>query len=294
MKNECSIVKDLLPLYIDGAVSEDSRRLVEEHTAVCEDCSKERREMMLALPDSQERQVEQNVLKRAAKKLRRKHMLRGGLLTIVSLLLGVMLVLGWQGLHWFLWEDSCVPLALDCYDVRMSALQDGRVILSYLWHAPGSGWGARYEDAEDGDGLVMVIQLQTTRLPRSQRREGYQRVTVDDWLILRDGKMMQPNGRQVVTIVREGPEGNREILYQYGVDESLVAPASAELEEYFALEDEGQVYAVLVHGYSRLADYIDREKLPFQDIDDQEAIREQMAEVSRRRQELAYVIPEWQ
>jgi len=35
----CGIVKDLLPLYIDGVCSEDSRALVEAHLAECPECS---------------------------------------------------------------------------------------------------------------------------------------------------------------------------------------------------------------------------------------------------------------
>ncbi len=38
MDNPCELVRDLLPLYVDGLCSAASRRLVEEHVAVCEDC----------------------------------------------------------------------------------------------------------------------------------------------------------------------------------------------------------------------------------------------------------------
>lgn len=34
----CEIVKDLIPLYIDGCCSNDSRKAVEEHLKTCEDC----------------------------------------------------------------------------------------------------------------------------------------------------------------------------------------------------------------------------------------------------------------
>jgi len=34
----CDIVKDLLPLYVDGVVSEDSRKLVNEHLESCSKC----------------------------------------------------------------------------------------------------------------------------------------------------------------------------------------------------------------------------------------------------------------
>lgn len=38
MKITCDIIQDLLPLYEDDVLSEDSRQLVEEHLAGCEKC----------------------------------------------------------------------------------------------------------------------------------------------------------------------------------------------------------------------------------------------------------------
>ncbi len=35
---KCSIIQDLLPLYVDGVVSEDTAQAVEEHLETCEDC----------------------------------------------------------------------------------------------------------------------------------------------------------------------------------------------------------------------------------------------------------------
>ena len=36
--NTCNIVKDLLPLYVDGGLSADSREMVEEHMKTCPEC----------------------------------------------------------------------------------------------------------------------------------------------------------------------------------------------------------------------------------------------------------------
>lgn len=41
MQNKCSIVQDLLPLYVEGMVSEDTARYIEEHLADCEKCRAE-------------------------------------------------------------------------------------------------------------------------------------------------------------------------------------------------------------------------------------------------------------
>lgn len=40
MKNNCGIIRDLLPLYNDGAASEESKKAIEEHLKVCPDCRK--------------------------------------------------------------------------------------------------------------------------------------------------------------------------------------------------------------------------------------------------------------
>ena len=36
----CNIVKDLIPLYIDGCCSEESGRIIEEHIKECDNCKK--------------------------------------------------------------------------------------------------------------------------------------------------------------------------------------------------------------------------------------------------------------
>jgi len=40
MKNECMIVRDLLPLYIENLVSDETRAFVDEHLTSCNDCRK--------------------------------------------------------------------------------------------------------------------------------------------------------------------------------------------------------------------------------------------------------------
>ena len=38
MKNECSVVKDLLPLYLEGLVSEETSQYIGEHLESCQSC----------------------------------------------------------------------------------------------------------------------------------------------------------------------------------------------------------------------------------------------------------------
>ena len=297
MKNECNIVKDLLPLYIDGALSEDSRKLVEEHAALCESCARERQEMMLALPREHEPDVEQKVLAKAAKNLRRRHMRRGGLLTVAGLLLGVLLIFSANWLHWYLWEDGSVPMALDQYDVRMSTLESGQLIFSLVpnGQSQAHGWGAHYENAPDGSGRVMILSVYTTRLQRASDVRAFPSSRGD--LLWQDGRIMMREGSPIVTIAREGPKGEREVLYQYGADESLIAPASDLMEEYYMLEEISQVYTALVlgrHGNDWLVDYLDQDKLPYRELDDEHALNERIATAVEQMARLRDLVPEWQ
>lgn len=58
MKNQCDIVQDLLPLYVDGSCHPGSRELVEEHIRECPACKQTWQEMTGDIPAPQEPQPE--------------------------------------------------------------------------------------------------------------------------------------------------------------------------------------------------------------------------------------------
>ncbi len=97
MNISCEIIKDLLPLYHDGVCSNDSRTMVEEHLAYCDNCKAELQAMDEELPI---KNAEQNLneaeavkkLSRRWKKGMNKSLLKGILITIVIIAL-VALVL---------------------------------------------------------------------------------------------------------------------------------------------------------------------------------------------------------
>ena len=45
MKNECNIIRDILPLYVEDMVSADTSAFVEEHLEKCAECRAELEEM---------------------------------------------------------------------------------------------------------------------------------------------------------------------------------------------------------------------------------------------------------
>lgn len=89
MKNECNVAKDLMPLVIDGVASEESKRYVDEHIAECTECALTYGAMRVELPRANQ-EKERAEMEKAAKKLRRKRILRGvvgGMVGIVIFLL---------------------------------------------------------------------------------------------------------------------------------------------------------------------------------------------------------------
>lgn len=75
MKNECSIVRDLLPLYAEGMLSEDSATFVKEHLDTCKECRALSAGEDPSAPtdaDTEQRTGEAGVLRTLKKKLRKQ------------------------------------------------------------------------------------------------------------------------------------------------------------------------------------------------------------------------------
>lgn len=87
MTISCEIIKDLLPLYHDGVCSSDSRSMIEDHLACCENCQAELNAMNGVLPINN---IKHNLEEaEAVKKLSRKW--KKGMLK--SLLNGILVTL---------------------------------------------------------------------------------------------------------------------------------------------------------------------------------------------------------
>lgn len=85
---KCSVIKDLLPLYIDDICSKDTKKLVEGHLAECEECRKTLEEMRktVELPKlTEEEQREAKMPFKLIQKRGRKQMIAAVLATVMFL-----------------------------------------------------------------------------------------------------------------------------------------------------------------------------------------------------------------
>lgn len=88
MKISCEIIKDLLPLYLDGVCSNDSKALIEEHFAECDNCKAELQAMKeeLFMNHKEQNLKEAEAVKKLSRRWKKgmmKSLLKGILITLL-------------------------------------------------------------------------------------------------------------------------------------------------------------------------------------------------------------------
>ncbi len=124
-KISCNVIGDLLPLYVDGAVSEDTKKLVEEHLAVCEECKKAAEEMEkeLVLPVHETVAAAETSFLQKMKKTWKKGRIRTA---VISVAVTAVVILGsYMALTFPQWV---IPYEAENFSV---VVEDGQVCVYY-------------------------------------------------------------------------------------------------------------------------------------------------------------------
>lgn len=152
-KIPCDVVRDLLVLYEDNVCSEESRQLIEEHIAECEEC-KELYEMTkkeIPVKDAFDETVE--ILSDALKKLRRKltvkRLVSTGLITLAILTVYV----AWTG---FFQERIHIVPSEDIQITELYELENGDIYCTLQTEKP-----------------FFTISIGTIRVPEGYRNKDY-------------------------------------------------------------------------------------------------------------------------
>ena len=97
---KCEIIRDLLPLYIDGLTSKESNQEIEKHLKNCEECQKYYQEMTGDIDNfsviTNEEIEDVNLIKKIKKKNRKKAL---GIFVGAFVLLGVLMGVGFHWTH---------------------------------------------------------------------------------------------------------------------------------------------------------------------------------------------------
>ena len=99
MKNECNIVRDILPLYVEDMVSEETAKFVKEHLENCPECTKEFEDMKAGtkvekISNETQNHLEAEVLKSMQtirKRFQKKAIRIGAIIAAIVIALGVLI-----------------------------------------------------------------------------------------------------------------------------------------------------------------------------------------------------------
>ncbi len=228
MKNDCNVVRDLMPLVIDGASSEESVKLVEAHMAECEPCTAIYAELQeeLHAETSAREQVE---FEKAARKLRKARRLR------ISLLVLLVAVAVGAGVWWAVPKHDSGLLPLRAVEVQLLRMPDSdRVCLLVLPKKEGQSIGFTLTNDIRSDGLYHVLMVEDTA---GTPYVPYYRFLLDDMYVL-DGGVLHTTykGRPLSAVVQfMVTDGYAEkVLYMTGAE---LPWASTELADYIKAED---------------------------------------------------------
>lgn len=165
-KIPCNVIRDLIVLYEDDVCSDESRQMIEEHIAGCEECRRLCRMAQSGLPPVALREENRRdddvdeflaLAKRACKKLEKKltykHWIGFGALLVII----IMAVTIWD--EWLRFRVNVVP-SEDVRITELYELEDGKIYCTFeckneIAEVRSSGdlevpEGKKREDCEDG------------------------------------------------------------------------------------------------------------------------------------------------
>ena len=126
MKNECNIIRDILPLYLENMVSADTRQFVDEHIIQCPECKKE---LELAKKDvsieehSQDENNPSKAMKKIKREIKKKRVATGILSAVISAIVVILLFS-------YLTAPEYLPYT-EPFDIITASENNGAVSLSF-------------------------------------------------------------------------------------------------------------------------------------------------------------------
>ena len=225
-KNDCNVIRDLMPLVLDRVASDESRGLVEEHMETCEECRKEYEKMKADMPQETlaEYEEEQRTIVEALKTTRatqRKRKRRRLILVFVVAFVAVMAA-GFL-MTWL--DQGDWPVDLNRYTLSLSQLADGRIIVTEDLQFHANSYGRTYGVLEEEGKEIAYICIEASPLH-----------------YVRDGKVIGKSGDfywddNLPDEIRTGRPDKYVTVWKKG---DPIPAASDEMEAYFAMEE--QIY----------------------------------------------------
>lgn len=248
MKHDCDIVRDLMPMCIDGTASEKAKTMVDEHVQECPPCEKVYSEMKGDAKIELPVQPAAPEFVTAVKKMKNRRKRRTWLTLLLGVLIAAVVALaGFTGYFWY-----CVDMApLETANLSVVTTSDG-IALIRATNLPRSAtlqlMASEMTSPEAMAGLYEVtVKVYATRFDARHRGGGeicfvIGSVAEDRICVESDGGQEAP----VYSMLYGRTDGSGKVFYLAGEDEivtvslkgaNLKSPESAGISGHYSLEE---------------------------------------------------------
>lgn len=227
-KNECNVVRDLMPLVLDRVASEESREIVETHITSCEDCRKQYDAMKADLPEETraEYEEEQKQFTDALKAVKKKKLRRrvrvialAALACMAAVLIGLF---AYDALFW----KMTAPVDNQYYSLSMCQTKSGMYVITADATQLDFNTMTVSEDAfVDGKDIVYVRFMAAPIHTPASAGSG-----IKKWDVMTIESITEYPADEI----RQGTPGNYITIWKKG---DPVPAASEEMERYYALQE---------------------------------------------------------
>ncbi|MGP1907985.1 zf-HC2 domain-containing protein [Metabacillus sp. JX24] len=187
MKISCNMIRDILPLYVEDMASQDTRDLVEEHIASCENCKKRLEEMRTF----EEPPVDTDIapLRNIQNTLRKKKLQTIILSVMVTLVFAVVTIAYLTTPAYISYNENAVSII---------EKDDGTVLLNFSEEV--SGFNVNHYPAADNSGYVYDITTWETIWQQQINKNNL------------ENTVLNPNGETVASIYYYNTDGSENTL----------------------------------------------------------------------------------
>ncbi|MCF6459768.1 zf-HC2 domain-containing protein [Clostridium sp. Cult3] len=187
MKITCNVIEDLLPLYVEGLTSDDTRVLVEEHLKTCIDCRKQ----FELIENPKEIPMDTNVepFKRVERKLFRER------IQIIALTITLVLIIVITSIA-YLTSPKYLPYSSDI--MSLTEHEDGKVIITFDDEV--AGYDINRHEADNKEGYVYHLTTWNTIWNQDIFKNNAQSI------------ILNPDGEKVVAVYYYSTDGTGDIL----------------------------------------------------------------------------------
>lgn len=223
-KNDCNVIRDLMPLVLDRVASDESRGLVEEHMETCEECRKEYEKMKADMPQETlaEYEEEQRTIVEALKTTRanQRKRKRRKLILVFAVAFVAVMAAGFL-MTWL--DQGDWPVDTNRYTLSLSQLADGRIVVTEDLQFHANSYGTTYSvQEEDGKEIAYICY------------------TASPLHYVRDGRVIGKSGeiyreKNLPDEIRTGRPDHYATVWKKG---DPIPAASEEMEAYFAMQEQ--------------------------------------------------------